>query len=178
MKKKEIQNFVNECNKGVNEARNSVSKLNSTQIVELRANIKAELVKLDKWNIFLTFVALAIATLALSDCGCMNNKSDNTFLIGYLILIVSFVAIVLYLVDQYKKARRIKALSYLDDYVDKSIGLSTNLHNSELQCETIEQLRQRHKQEMRQALKKWEEQKRIAEEQIELYEMELGKDNK
>ena len=108
----------------------------------------------------------------------MNNKSDNTFLIGYLILIVSFVAIVLYLVDQYKKARRIKALSYLDDYVDKSIGLSTNLHNSELQCETIEQLRQRHKQEMRQALKKWEEQKRIAEEQIELYEMELGKDNK
>lgn len=178
MKKKEIHNFVKECNKGVNVARNSISKLNSTQIVELRANIKAELVKFDRWNIFLTFVPLAIAVLALSDCGCMNDKSNNIFLTGYQILIVSLVAMFLYLVDQCKKSRRIKALSYLDDYTNKSIELNANIHNSGERCETMEELRERHKEEMRQTLRKWDEQKRIAEEQIELYEMELNKDNK
>lgn len=177
MKKREIRQFIKRCNNGTEEAKKATTELSKNQIIEIRANIKSGYAKFDRWGVFLSFVALAIAVLALSD-EKVEEKSNVILVCAGILLVVASITLILYFVDQFLKTRRIKALSYLDDYTDKSIQLSTNVHNFGTQCETIEQLRERHKKEMRQALKKWEELKRIAEEQIELYEMELSKDNK
>ena len=177
MKKREIKRFIKRCNNGAKEAKKATMELNKEQIIEIRANIKSGYVKFDRWGVFLSFVALAIAVLALSD---EKVKEDAIAILGCagILLIAALIALILYFVDQSSKSRRIKALSYLDDYADNSIELSANIHNSGEQCETVEELRERHKGEMRQNLEKWKKQKDIVEKQIELYETELNKGSK
>lgn len=177
MKKREIRKFIRRCNNGAKEAKKATTELSKEQIIEIRANIKSGYVKFDRWGLFLSFVALAIAVLALAD-GKVKEKSNVILGCAGILLMAALIALILYFVDQSLKTRRIKALSYLDDYVNKSIEFSANLHDSGAQCETIEQIRERHKEELIQNLEQWKKQKDIVQKQIELYEAELNKDCK
>ena len=109
MKNNEIKEFVNKCNRSYECAKCTVLKMEEDEVIEYKAEIKAKLISFERWSIFISFVALAIATVGIL-------KDGAGFNVAYIFLTLAAIALVLYFVDRHIMARWIKALSYLEDY--------------------------------------------------------------
>lgn len=117
MKRNEIEEFVDTCNKSYECAKCAISKLKEDELAEYKAEIKAELFVLEGVNTLISYVALAIALLSV----LVNCVEISKGILRVLVALFMGIVVVIgggYLFFRYKKRKYIKALSYYEDYFE------------------------------------------------------------
>lgn len=118
MQKKDIIQFVKECDKGICNAKCAIKKLDRDSATELKAALEGHKIHFDKWiTMFVPFVSMVIAELAL--IGDMKGANqDELALLGFAFLIIVIVVMGIHAYRQVQKAKWIVAAQYLEEYSD------------------------------------------------------------
>lgn len=169
MKKKFMDEFVNKCEKGVVEAKRAVQELSDDEIIELRAEMKAKIVHLDKWvELFLPFLALIVSAVALF--GNMMDADKNT-IVFVAVILSGFIALIVAAINRLKKGNIERAQSYLEDYSKKEQKVQMQ---EVFTIETFEEISNRQKKERELVLAEWKRKRTYINEQISLFESSLA----
>lgn len=169
MKKKFMDEFVNKCKKGVVEAKRAVQELSDDEIIELRAEMKAKIVHLDKWvELFLPFLALIVSAVALF--GNMMDADKNT-IVFVAVILSGFIALIVAAINRLKKGNIERAQSYLEDYSKKEQKVQMQ---EDFTIETFEEISNRQKKERELVLAEWKRKRTYINEQISLFESSLA----
>lgn len=141
MDKKKIEDIVENCYRGIDEAEVEMKKLSEKEIIELKAKLKGKSACFDKWGlIFMPFIAIAIAALSviISASGVDKNLIDK---LACGLLVVALITLVVQTKEQHKKEKVLVALSYLENYA-----------NLRKKTESYEQIEKRQKEERKQSM--------------------------
>lgn len=170
MNKKRVNRIVKEINKSIPEARRVISKLSNDEIIELRAELEGSKTHFGKWmNAFMVFFAGVLAILAFK-----TNWVDGCMIVK--LLLIDVAALVIHCIVECKNAKKVRALSVLNDFSVENESSQDSEMSDCLKIENYEQLEQRQRKERQRMLMEWSNKQKYVNEQVVLLEESLSYD--
>lgn len=163
----DVNRIVKEINTSISSAKNIISTMSEDEIIELRAELEASKTHFGKWmNSFMVFFAGILAILAL------KSEWANECLIAGL-LVIDTGALIIHCVVECKNAKKVRALSILNDCLESDERRNDSLSN-DVVMENYEQLEQRQREERERMLEEWKNKQNYANAQVALFQESLS----